>query len=128
MVWTGCGKIGFNWHKIDPNGNEEDDEEDDEDMEFYRPTMHNPETFVPTYVHDLIPHAERREFMGPKEDFEKLRDLLANHLQILYREGKLRYGLYVCTYLIFLIYVCIYILNLNRWPMTRKEIETRFNI
>ena len=81
---------GLNWNKIDPNGNEDEDEVEDEDIQPYQPTMHDPATFVPTYVHDLIPPEERREYLGEKEDFEKLRDLLANHLQILYREGGLR--------------------------------------
>jgi hypothetical protein len=84
-----------------PNG--ADDDEPADNSQYYLPTHHDPATFQPTYVHDLIPVAERREHLGEKEDYEYMQNLLANHLQIMYRDGRLR------------------------WPKTRSEIAKAHN-
>ncbi len=82
---------------LDPN-KENDDASDDFDAvldEFYTPIYHG-DDFVPSYVHELIPDADVRVY--DSQCFHKLRSLLANHLQLTYRRGELR------------------------WPKTRKEI------
>ena len=60
--------------------------------------------FQPQYIHDLIPIDERLKYNTEVQAHERLRDLLANHLQIVYQEGSLR------------------------WPRTRREIDDSHNV
>ena len=71
----------------------------DDGEEDYAPIFHGEDdTYVPIYVDDLLqPHHDERD------QFLHLRNLLANHLQIQYSEGKLR------------------------WPKTRAEINRVHN-
>jgi hypothetical protein len=88
-----------NWETLNPD-KENDDASDDFDPvvdEFYTPVYHG-DDFVPAYVHELIPAADVRVYDYDFHCFQKLRMLLANHLQLTYRRGELR------------------------WPKTRKEI------
>lgn len=98
-----------NWDTINPVGEDDSGEEPEEDVaataaSFYVPTVHTPATFEPSLLRDLLPAEERQPGqLGAAQDFNTLRDHLANHLSIMYKEGKLR------------------------WPKTRKIIEERFN-
>ena len=78
----------INWNNLDPNGNDNNDDADAHDE--YVPVIHSEATFVPTYVH-LIPIADRTPYQQDRQDFQTLQTLLANHLQIMYCEGKLRW-------------------------------------
>lgn len=96
--------LNVNWERLNPNSDDEDDVEDGHtDDTFLAITVHDSSTFVPTYVEDLIPTDEVREFSCDKQSFELLRQYLANHLHLTYKCGELR------------------------WPLTRKEIEERHN-
>jgi len=92
---------GVNWRTLNPAG--EDIPEDLEADPVYHPVVHDTDTFVPVRVADLIPVAEIQSCHREKKEFEKLRLMLANHLQIMYNTGHLR------------------------WPKMRSEIEPRFN-
>jgi hypothetical protein len=88
-----------NWGTLNPADGDEVDIEEPTDS--YSPVLHDDNNFTPTYVHDLIPIGDRHSFEdAEKIDLVKLRELLANHLQLQYRSGKLR------------------------WPRTRKEISS----
>ena len=80
-----------------------DDENVQDDMSSYIPRIHDDATFVPRYVHMLIPHYELSGGDCMKMEYEKLQKLLANHLQVMYRLGELR------------------------WSKSRKEIKLIFN-
>jgi hypothetical protein len=95
-----------NWHKINPQAEDSGDDEmgDDEADEMYVPKFHDPATFNPTFVGDLLPEDELDSHdSGERAAFKKMQVMAANHLQIMYREGKLR------------------------WPRTRKEIEKKYS-
>ena len=87
-----------NWETFNPN--KDNDPSDDFDPivdEFYTPFYHGGD-FVPAYVYDFIPDADMHVYDLDSQCFQKLRMLLANHLQLTHRHGELR------------------------WPKTRKEI------
>ncbi len=93
-----------NWERLNPNSDDDEDDEDEPaDETFLNITVHDPSTFVPTYVEDLIPLDEVRDFSYDKQGFELMRSYLANHLHLTYKCGELR------------------------WPLTRKEIDDRHN-
>jgi hypothetical protein len=90
-----------NWRTVNPRGEDVADPENeyDHDGEIYTPTFHDEnDNFEPTFVEALLPpHSDERD------QFLYLRSLLANHLQIQYSEGMLR------------------------WPKTRAEIKRHHN-
>jgi hypothetical protein len=78
------------WNRCDRE--EENEEEDDDDEQIYIPVVHDPLTFQPLYIHDLISLNDVAPYEDPdKIAHYKLKCMLANHLQIMYREGKLRW-------------------------------------
>jgi hypothetical protein len=86
-----------NWDTLNPQQDEEYDEDgniDEINECIYTPVQHNPNTFTPLYAGDLIPlneiHAYDSE-NNEKLQHDTLKILLANHLQIMYREGKVRW-------------------------------------
>jgi hypothetical protein len=84
----------------------EDDEvpfEDEEIGDIYTPKIHDEANFKPLFVLDLIPANVTRGENIQKLEFNALRDLLANNLQLMYQRGELR------------------------WPMTRKCISKNHN-
>ena len=92
---------GVNWTTLNPAG--EEAPEDVEADPVYRPVVHDPATFVPKRIADLIPQREIDRCHPQRQQFERLQLMLANHLQLMYRRGRLR------------------------WPKMRSEIEARFN-
>ena len=73
---------GVNWKTLNPVG------EFDNDADV---VVHDDDNFVPIFIEDLIPVAEHRAHIQDKVEFEKLRDMLANHLQYMYQSGHLRW-------------------------------------
>ena len=94
-----------NWHTLDPNGAEDTDTELNTDEALNEVTIHDSNLFVPTTVDDLILQEDVRSYSHETQKFETLRNLLANHLSLMYRKGALR------------------------WPKTRIEIlEPQHNV
>ena len=87
-----------NWKTLNPNG-EDDEFEPQDDLEWFQSQLHENVDFVPTYVDDLIDTPDPSE----TDKFKKLRSMLANHLNHVYRSGNLK------------------------WPLPRKEIHERYN-
>ena len=98
-----------NWKTLNPeeDSDDESEESDDEDEEariptataaaaaaaaFYHPTFHTAgDGFVATTRNDLIAAESGIVNGSARQQFEKLQDVLAKHLQIMYREGKLQW-------------------------------------
>ena len=92
-----------NWKTLNPKGEAEVADDSSELDDVYHPIFHDSTTFVPRHIADLIPE-ERIDFRNPeKQKFEKLQMLLANHMQLMYKQGKLR------------------------WPKQRSQIAKEFN-
>ena len=73
-------------------------------LDIYTTQLHDDVNFVPVYVHDLIPPYKLRGGDALKLEYNELRNYLANHLQIMYQIGLLR------------------------WPKSRIEIEKIHNL
>ena len=87
-------EANVNWGSINPTNNAQNNNEINVGND-YNPIIHNHDTFVPTYVHDLIPESDIHSYESiEKVQHNKLKKMLANHLQIMYREGKLRWPKY----------------------------------
>lgn len=92
-----------NWSTLNPHNNNGDSNDNEDTVEDYNytPILHDDENFKPVYVDSLIEGLDVS--IQRKLEFKTLRDLLANHLQIMYQQGLLR------------------------WPKTRQYIEDKHN-
>lgn len=98
---------GVNWDTLNPvvDDNDSDNESNDsannnnDNEVMYTVTQHNPDTFRPIYADALIPIEASHSYdmdgeTDEKEKHNNLKNLLANHLQYMYREGMLRWPRY----------------------------------
>ena len=86
---------GANWEALNPNNDIIDETNTIISDYIYSFTVHDPDTFIPVYAHDLIPENEIHSYDNNENNesvqHDILKRLLANHLQIMYREGKVRW-------------------------------------
>ena len=95
-----------NWSKINPDNEEEGEEEGEEEEQiYYTPVIHNDAAFHPSTIHELLVIDDELRVYDDveKKAHDKMKRLLANHLQIMYETGMLR------------------------WPKCRKDIERQHN-
>lgn len=92
---------GVNWKTLHPAGEEAPEEVEADPV--YHPIVHDPASFIPKRIADLIPQREIDRCHPQRQQFGRLQLMLANHLQLMYGRGRLR------------------------WPKMRSEIQPRFN-
>ena len=103
----------INWNTLNPVGgdneheNNSEEEDNEEDNSIYVATHHDENSFVPVFAHNLIDSSDVHAYEtidDEKLQHDMLKRLLSNHLQIMYRTGKLR------------------------WPKYRKEVEDSYRV